>query len=70
MTKARLEKLYVMLWEFNTDDKPNWTADEYKMLNHITSKVFADIRQQYYKNQDYEEVKKNLLFKYLPKEKK
>lgn len=70
MTKARLEKLYVMLWELNTDDKPNWTADEYKMLNHITSKVFADIRQQYYKNQDYEEVKKNLLFKYLPKEKK
>lgn len=70
MTKSRLEKLYVLLWELNTDDKPTWTGDEYKILNDVTNKVFDDILQQYYKNQDYEEIKRKLLFKYLPKEKK
>lgn len=70
MTKSRLEKLYVMLWELDTEDKIDWTGDEYKMLNHVTLKILENICHRYYKNQTLSQVKTNLLLKYLPKEKK
>lgn len=70
MTKAKLEKLYVMMKLLDLEDKQGWTADEYKMLNIVTARVFTDICNKHHPNESPYEVKDYLFEKYLPKEKK
>lgn len=68
MTKAKLERLYVSMRLLDLEDKQGWSADEYKMLNFVTSKVFSDICMKYHPNEIPSEVTKYLMMKYLPKE--
>ena len=70
MTKAKLEKLYVMMRLLDLEDKQGWTADEYKMLNIVTSRVFKDVFTKYHSTEEPREVMNYLMNTYLPKEKK
>lgn len=70
MTKAKLEKLYVMMRLLDLEDKHEWTADEYKMLNIVTSRVFRDIFTKYYSSEEPLDVRNYLMEKYLPKGKR
>lgn len=68
MTKVKLERLYVSMRLLDLEDKQGWSADEYKMLNLVTSKLFSDICMKYHLNETHSEVTKYLMMKYLPKE--